>query len=92
MIHSLPAVLAGVYHDAVALGQAFELGNFFRRAKQMTEQRAIARIALGQRSDVPARHNEHMHRRFRMDVRKGVAELVLVHSSRRDGPLDDLAK
>src|ERR1700721_2294798 len=39
-----------------------------------------------------ARHNENMHRRLRVNVRKGIALLILVHSRARNASIHNLAK
>ena len=92
MIHGLAAVLAGVDHHAVALGQALLAGDLGGGPQQVAEQRAVALIGIGQRGDVFARRHQHMHRRLRVNVREGVAELVLVDRRGGDASVNDLAK
>ena len=92
MLHGLAAVGAGVYRNAVALGQAFEPGDFACRPEQVAEQGAIFGAGFSQRGNVFARHHQHMHRRLRVQVRKSVAELVLVNRRRGNDAFSDLAK
>ena len=92
MIHGLAAVRAGVDHHAIALGEAFVAGNLGRGPQQMAEQRAIPLIAFGQRGDMFARRDQHMHRRLRIDVGKGVALLVLVDGGGGNASFNDLAE
>jgi len=92
MIHGLAAILAGIHHHAVALDEAAVPGDLRGCPQQVTEQRTIIQIGIGQRVDVFARHYEHMHRRLRMKVRKGVAKLVLENRGRGNASFNDLAE
>ena len=44
------------------------------------------------RSDVFARHNQHMHRRLGINVGERVALLILINGSGRNAPFEDLAE
>ena len=92
MIDGLAAVLAGVDHHPIALGEALGAGDLGRGPQQVSEQRAVTLHALGQRGDMFAGRDQHMHRRLRMKVREGVALLVLVDGRGGDASVNDLAK
>jgi hypothetical protein len=92
MVHGLAAIRPVVYHHAIALGEHLGAGNLRRNPQQVTEQWTVAFCSFGQRDDVFARRNEHMHRRRRMNVRKGVSKLILEHSGRGNASFNDLAK
>ena len=92
MIHGLAAILAGIDHHAVAVGEAFVAGDPRRGPQQVAEQRAVPFGAVSQRRDVLARRDQHMHRRLRVKVREGIALLVLVDGGGGDASINDLAK
>jgi len=92
MIHGLAAVLAGVDYHAVAVGEAFVAGDPRRGPQQVAEQRAVPFGAVGQRRNVFARRDQHMHRRLRVKIREGVALLVLVDGGGGYASVNDLAK
>ncbi len=92
MIDGLAAVCAVVDDHAITLGEAFGTGNFGHGTQQMAKQRLVAFIAIGQRRDVFPRGQQHMHGRLRVDVGKGVAQLVLVNGGGGDASFNDLAE
>jgi len=73
MLDGLAAVLAGVDHQAVSLGEAFVARHLSGGPEQVAEQKAVALIGIVQGGDVFARHHQQMHGRLRMKVGKGVA-------------------
>jgi hypothetical protein len=92
MIHGLAAILAGIDHHAVAVGEAFVAGDPRRGPQQVAEQRAVPFGAVSQRRNMFARRDQHVHRRMRVNVREGVALLVLVDGGGGDASINDLAK
>ena len=92
MVDGLAAVAAGVEHHAVAIGEALFAGDLGRGPEEVAQQRLIALISIRERIDVLARHHEHVDRRLRVNVREGIAELVLVDGGGRNGSFNDLAE
>ena len=92
MIHGLAPVFAGVDDHAIAFGEPLGARDVGRGPEQMAEQRAIVFLALGERNDVFARGQQNMHRSLRMNVRKGIALLVLIDGGGGDTSVNDLAK
>jgi hypothetical protein len=92
MVHGLAAVFAGVDHHAVSFAEALVAGDLGCGPQQVAEQGLVALAALGQRDDVLARGHENMHRRLRMKVGEGVAQLVFVDSGGGNASVNDLAK
>src|ERR1700679_559962 len=80
MLDSLAAVFAGVHHNAVALRETFLPGNFPRHAHQVPQQSAFVCARLSERSDVLARNDQDMYRRFGTDISECVRQLILIHS------------
>jgi hypothetical protein len=92
MIHGLSAVFAGVDHYAVTFAEAFIAGDLGSSPEQVAEQGAVVRAALSERDDVLARRDENVHRRLRVDVGEGVAQLVFVDCGGGNASVNDLAK
>jgi hypothetical protein len=58
MIHRLPAILAGVNHDAVALGESFGAGKIRSDAEQVPQQCRMLFARRSERPQVLARDNQ----------------------------------
>ncbi len=92
MIDGLAAVLACVDHNSIALAKLLQTGNLCCGPQQVTEQGLLVFTHLIERADVFARHDQHVHRRFRADVGKGISKVVLIDRGRRNLSCDDLAE
>ena len=92
MVDGLAAVFAGVNHGAVALGQSFLAGDHCHDPEQMAEQRGVLDRCFGERADVLARDNQHMHGGVGMNVGEGDTLLVLEDAGGGDASVDDLAE
>jgi hypothetical protein len=92
MIHGLAAVFAGVDDDAVAFGESFIAGYCGSRREEMAEDVAVFITGGVERGKVFARNDEDVDGRYRMNVGKGVAELILVDGGGRDGAIGDFAE
>lgn len=88
----LAAVVSGVDHGAITLGEALGSGDFSGGPMQMAEKLVMFLFGLGNGGDVLAGNDEDMHRRLRLHIGKGIALIVLVDGSGRDGSIDDLAE
>ena len=92
MVYGLAAVFAGIDHGAVAAAESFLAGNFCHYPEQVAEQWNVFGCSFGERDDMPARDDEHMHRGVRVNVGEGDALLIFVDARGRDASVEDLAK
>ena len=92
VVDRLPAVFAVVDDDAVSLVQAARAGNLRSCSQKMTQQKPVVLLRARQRVKMLARGNQNMGRRLRVDVRKGVALLILINSGGRNCAFNNLAK
>jgi hypothetical protein len=92
VVDGLASVPAGVDDHAVAIAEALGAGDPGRGLEQMAEQRRVLPARVRKRGEMPARSEQHVYRRLRIDVRKCVTLLVLVDGGRGDASLDDLAE
>jgi hypothetical protein len=92
VIDRLAAVFSGVDDDAIALAKALVAGNQGCREEKMAQQVAVLCAGVVERGKVLAGNDEDVDWRLRVNVREGVAELVLVDGGGGDGTLGDLAE
>src|ERR1700739_4453585 len=92
VVDRLVAVFAGIDHGAIAPCQSFGAGNLGCCPMQMAKQGNVFPACAGDGGNVLARNDEDVRRRLRIDVRKGVAEFILVDGLRRDASINDLAE
>ncbi len=92
MIDCLPAVFPVIHHDAVALVQAARASNLRRGPEKVPKERIVCLLRARQRVEVPARSNEDVRRRLRVDVRESVAVFILVDGCGWNCTFDDLAE
>ena len=79
MFHRLPTVFARIHDNPVAVLETLLAGNIRSGPQQVPQQRAFLLARFVERGDVFPRNNQNMHRSLRIDVRKGVAEVVYTH-------------
>ena len=58
----------------------------------MAEKRSVTLLGVGDGCDVFSRHNQNVHGRLRIEIREGVAEIILVNCFRRNTPVNYLAE
>lgn len=92
MIHGLAALFSGVYYNAIAIAQSLFAGNIGSGQKQVAQQIPLALVCFTKRADMFPGHNQDMHRRLGVEIRKGVTEIVLVDSGGRNFAFDDFAE
>lgn len=92
MIDSLAAIVASVDHGAISAGQAFGAGDLSRSPVQVAEKLFVLLLRMGNGRNMLARHHENVHRRLRLDIREGVAVVILINRFRWNAPIDDLAE
>jgi len=92
MIDSLSAFRARIDHHAIAFGQVLRASDFSRGPEQVAEQIGVVFYTFSERDEVFARSYENMDRGLRIDVGKGIAELVLVDGGGGDASFDDPAE
>jgi hypothetical protein len=92
MIDRLASIGPGIDHHAVAVSQAFVAGNLRGRQQHVAEQRGMFLAGVRQGGDMFAGHHQKVHRRLRIDIAEGAAQLVLVDGLGGDGALGDLAE
>ena len=92
MLNGLAAVFASIDDGAVALGQSFLAGDLGDYPEQMSEQRSVLDRCFGERADVLARDNQHMHGGVGMNVGEGDTLLVLEDADGGDASVDDFAE
>src|SRR5258708_3565795 len=91
MRHGLAAVAAVVDHDAITgFGDAEFPGQSGGGQQQVAEGGLVGGGRFTDAGNELLRDDEHMHRRLRIDVVDGEAELVLVRELRRNLAVDDL--
>ena len=92
VVHSLPAIVACVHDDPVAIVQLLFACDLSRRGHQMAHQRRIFSQRLRRRANVLFGNDQQMRGRLRIDVGKADAEFVFVHAVGRNGAVDNLAE
>lgn len=92
MIHRLPSIFASIDDDAVAAFQLLASRQAGSGSQQMTKQRRMFSRRLRLRGDVLFGNNQQMSWSLRIDIRKGYAEFVFVHTVRGDLSIDDFAE
>ncbi len=92
MIDRLPAVFSVINHDAIAFVQAASAGNLCRGSEKVSQQTLVTCLRVRQRVDMPPRCDKNVRWRLRVDVRKGVAVLILVDGCGWNCAFDDLAE
>ena len=93
MLHALAGVAAAVAHHAeTALGDTLLMRDRPARPQARGKQLVGQRIHRIQRRDVRLRHDQHMHRRHRVDVAESVGFVILVDLGGGDFPGDDFAE
>ncbi len=71
MKYGLASGRIAVHHDAITvIRETFVVGNFRGNKKQITDEMLIARAEVVDSCDVSLWNNQHMHRRFRIDITK----------------------
>jgi len=80
VIHSLATVFSGIDHYPIAFTKALVAGNQSCRVKKMAKKITVLCVRIFEGCEMLARNDEDVHRRLRMNIREGVAELVLVDS------------
>jgi hypothetical protein len=92
MVYGLATVFAGVDYGAVAAAESFLAGNFCHYPEQVAEQWNVFGCCFGERDDMPARDDEHMHGGMRVNVGEGDALLIFVDTRGGDASVEDLAE
>ena len=92
VIHGLPPILSRVDHRAVAIGQSLVTRDLRRDQMEMAQQGTVFDGGVFNRSQVRARNNQHVNGRLRIDIREGVALLILVDGLRGNASIDDSAE
>src|SRR6267142_3936205 len=92
MIHLLPTHTSCVDDDAKAVGRALLARQARDRGQDSAQDRLMAHVAVGERSDVLLGDDHEMHRGERMDVVERENIRVLVDLSAGDLAADDLAE
>jgi len=92
VIHGLPPILSRVDHRAVSAGQPFLTRDLCRYQMEMAQQGTVFGGGMFNRSQVCARNNQHVNGRLRIDIREGVALLILVDGLRGNASIDDSAE
>src|SRR5579871_5096049 len=92
VIDGLAAVLSRVDHHAISIRQPLGAGDISSLRQQVSEKLCMVAVGVRKRGDVLAGHYQEMYRRLRLDIRKRVAFVVLINSSRRNGSRNDFAE
>lgn len=94
MADRLSAIWPDVHHYSIALREVLLPRQLAGDAMQMTDQGllVLALAHLSQRSNVLLRNHQHMHRRRRVDVRKGQRLLVFIELLCGNLAVGDLAE
>src|ERR1051325_4263160 len=91
--HRLPGGLAVVGDDAVAIRLEVEVaGDLGDAVKGHADDRSLALVERVERGDVPARDDQAVRRRLRVDVVESDGDVVLELLLRRDLAGDDAAE
>lgn len=78
MVDSLSSVPSGIDHGAVSLGKPLGFGNFCCSPVEMSEQLPMFLLGVCNRGDMFARNDKNVNRRLRLQIRKCVAQVILI--------------
>jgi len=92
VIDGLPTIVSGVDHGSKTLGESPRTRNLSRSPMQVSQKRIVFFFGLYDRGNVLARNDQDMDRRLWLDIREGIAVIVLVNRLGRNAPIDDLAE
>jgi hypothetical protein len=92
MVDCLAAVFAGVDDYAIAFAEALVASDRRCGVQEMAEQVAVLSGGVVEGSKVFAGNDEDMDGRDRVNVREGVAELVLIDGCGGDGTVGNFAE
>ena len=84
--------IIGNHSKATAVEQSFPARYVDRQRQRVGNDRSILGADGPQGGNVPARHDEYVGRRLRVEVAKGDRVLALSHERRAELPVDDLAE
>ncbi len=90
--HALPNLRAIVDHQAKGIANPELLRHTVRGKQQVTEQRLIPGIGIGQSRNLLLRNHQHVRRRLGIDVAERETQIVLIHDIGRDLAPDYLAE
>jgi hypothetical protein len=88
----LAAIFASVNDHAITLVEILGAGDAGGGPEQVAEQRCVVPAGFDHGDNVLARRDKDVDRRLWVDVRKGVAKLILIDGGGGDAPLNDHAK
>jgi hypothetical protein len=92
MVHRLTAFFTGIHDNAIAVPQSLVPRDLCRGPVQTPKNYLLALVRLLHRSNVLARHNQNMHRGLRMEIGKGIHQIILKDGRRWNLAFNDLAK
>ena len=78
VLHALPRVTAGVDYGSIAVRQPMTARDLGRNPMQMSDQCGVGFAGIRNRGDMLTRNDQHMHRRFWIDVCERIGLLVLI--------------
>lgn len=88
----LSAFGSGIDDGAIALVEMMLGGQLFGDDMDMAQNGGVCFFGLGERRNMPARHDQQMHGSFWINVGEGVDLIVFVDFFRRDASGDDFAE
>jgi hypothetical protein len=92
VVDGLATMISRIDDGAIALLQPFGAGNFCRNPVQMADQSIVLLPRMGDGRYVLAGNDKDVHRSLRIDVREGIAFVILIDGFGRDASIDDLAE
>src|ERR1700733_15257465 len=92
MADRLASIVTGIDHNPVATIERLFPCDARRSPQQMPKQRRMFHLSMSSRSNMLFRNHQQMHRSLGVDVRKGEAQVILVHPLRWNDAGDDLAE
>jgi len=92
MIDGLAAVTSGVNHGTITLRESPGAGDFSGGPHQMTNQRTVLFVDVGNRRNVLAGDDQNVHGRLRVNIRERITLIILVNSFRWNASINDAAK
>lgn len=92
VFYCLASILTSVDHRAIAFRKPLAARDLGCGPMQVPDQIAVLFPDLRDGGDVLSGNYEDVNRSLRVDIRKGVAMVVLVNGLRGDAPVDNLAE
>ena len=79
VLDRLPSVFSGIDHSPITFGEPLGLSNFRCSPMEVPKQLSMFLLRMCDRGNVFARNNKDVDRRLGLEIRKRVAQVILVN-------------